>query len=93
MKYGDIFIEKGKSSSSYVFIGYLADRIVNDTLWYNLQLLYKDDYTKCPYYNNNVKMNVHTIFGENVYEWFIPIEAHSDSSNEENVDNNYRAMH
>ena len=55
-------------------------------------LLYKDDYTKCPYYCDNIKLNCQTIFGEKIYEWFIPIEAHSDN-NEENVDNNYKAMH
>ena len=51
-------------------------------------LLFKDDYTKCPYYCDDAMTNFRNIFGDKVYEWFMPIEAHR----EENVDNSYRAI-
>ena len=95
-------MQKGSPAIACLFSGLMGISLLLlalcqlSSIWYGMtaieMLLYKDDYTKCPYYSNNVKMNVQTIFGENVYEWFIPIEAHRDSSIEENVDNNYRAM-
>lgn len=38
---------------------------------------YNSDYSKCPYYSNNFCENFISLFGQHIYEWFIPIESKS----------------
>lgn len=53
-------------------------------------IVYDSDYSKCPYYSDNFCGHFVSLFGQHIYEWFIPIE--SKSNDNEVFENNYIAL-